>query len=519
MNIVWFKRDLRIVDHRPLYEAAAKGSVLCLYIAEPDYWQLPDTSARQWLAIADGLAELDHALKSIYGVNLTIRTGNAVEVFKELHITNAITAIFSHEETGNLWTYGRDKHVAQFCKENAIDWHEYPQFGVFRKLSNRDHWAARWDAFMSQPLTATIGDVDAIEISPGRLPERKDLGLASDPCPDRQRGGRKAGLALLESFLGGRGARYQYEMSSPLTAPQACSRLSLHLATGTLSLREVFQRCEQTRHSLLEMPEMVRPISLRSLNAFMSRLHWHCHFMQKLESEPEIEARSVHPLHEADRRITNLNDPILWAWIEGRTGYPFVDACMRSLTFTGWINFRMRAMLMSFATYHLALDWAVAGAALARRFTDYEPGIHWPQVQMQAGQTGINTPRIYNPLKQSFDQDPDAIFISKWVPELARLPLAFRHEPWLISSTEEIIYDVKIVVDYPKRIVDHEVAATAARARLTGVRNSPGYRANGEKVFLKHGSRKKMVARVRAGVSKSQTQPEDHKDRQMMLDF
>ena len=519
MNIVWFKRDLRIYDHRPLFEAAAQGSVLCLYIAEPDYWQLPDTSARQWLAIAEGLAELDGALKRKYGVNLTVRTGNAVDIFKELQTVEDISAIYSHEETGNLWTYARDKRVGQFCKDNTIDWHEYAQFGVFRKLRNRDHWAARWEAMMSASLTPAPDHLKVIHISPGHLPECKDLGLAPDPCHERQRGGRNAGLALLDSFLGGRGARYQFEMSSPLSAPIACSRLSLHFATGTLSLREVFQRCDQTRENLFEMPDAERSIFMRALNAFIARLHWHCHFTQKLESEPEIEVRSFHPLHEDARRFTKPNDPILLAWIDGRTGFPFVDACMRSLAFTGWINFRMRAMLISFATYHLALDWAVAGAALARRFTDYEAGIHWPQVQMQAGQTGINTPRIYNPLKQSFDQDPEAIFISRWVPELARLPLEFRHEPWLISAAEELLYQVKVGEDYPNRIIDHEPAAQAARARLTDIRKKPGYRAISDKVFFKHGSRKKMAIHSRGRVLPMPQKAEEQSDRQMTFDL
>ena len=176
-------------------------------------------------------------------------------------------------------------------------------------------------------------------------------------------------------------------------------------------------------------------------------------------------------------------------------------------------------MLMSFATYHLGLDWTVAGAALARFFTDYEPGIHWPQVQMQAGQTGINTPRIYNPLKQSFDQDPEAIFITHWVPELTRLPVDFRHQPWLISAAEEIIYHTKIGIDYPNRIINHEIAAQAARARLTSIRNKPGYRVHGQSVFLKHGSRKKMATSTRVCAARKPLQTKDQVDEQMKLDF
>ncbi len=113
------------------------------------------------------------------------------------------------------------------------------------------------------------------------------------------------------------------------------------------------------------LPDKERPIDLRSIDSFIARLHWHCHFIQKLECEPEIERRAVHPMFEAVRCETAPDDPRLLAWIEGRTGFPFVDACMRSLAASGWINFRMRAMLMAFASYHLALDWRVSGARLA----------------------------------------------------------------------------------------------------------------------------------------------------------
>ncbi len=460
-----------------------RGKVLCLYVIEPDYWQLPDTSERQWLAIADGLRELDADLHKIYGAHLTILTGDVIDIMRQIHKDHGIKSIHSHEETGNLWTFERDKNLHQLCRKQDIKWHEYQQFGVFRGLKNRDIYAKSWERFMSAEQFKPPQTLDIMDFGVPNIPTCAELGLHSAPCPARQKGGRKNGIYCLKSFIEERGARYQFQMSSPLTAPNACSRLSLHIATGTLSMREIVQHIYKTRTKLCAQLEESRSISLRALDSFTSRLHWHCHFIQKLEREPELETRSAHPLYELDRHNYAHNEAYLEAWITGQTGFPFVDACMRSLIATGWINFRMRAMLMAFASYHLGLDWTKSGAALAQLFTDYEPGIHWPQVQMQSGQTGINIPRIYNPVKQSFDQDKDGVFIRQWVGEIAYLPLQALHEPWILGSP---------IAHYPPRIVDHIEAARAAKLRITNVRKQEGYNPSSQQVFVKHGSRKKQ---------------------------
>jgi deoxyribodipyrimidine photo-lyase len=277
-------------------------------------------------------------------------------------------------------------------------------------------------------------------------------------------------------------------MSSPLTGAACCSRLSVALATGALSVREVVQRLQAARRSLAAVPPAHRAIPVTAVDSLVARLHWRGHFMQKLESEPELEVRSFHPLHEAARQPTPPDDPQLAAWAEGRTGIPFIDACMRSLIATGWLNFRMRAMVQSFASYHLGLDWRASGERLARLFTDYEPGIHWPQVQMQSGQTGINVPRIYNPVKQGYDQDPEGRFTRHWVPELAQVPLPLLQAPWLAPH--------EVPRGYPPPLVDLAQAARLARERLSAVRRTEGYRAAAQEVYDKHGSRKRRATRV-----------------------
>ena len=153
-----------------------------------------------------------------------------------------------------------------------------------------------------------------------------------------------------------------------------------------------------------------------------------------------------------------------------RRAIHFLDACMRALKTRGWINFRMRAMLVSFAAYHLWLDWRLFKDFLACQFIDYEPGIHLSQIQMQSGVTGINTLRIYNPVKQGEDHDPDGTFIRTWVPELATLEPTDIHRPWEMPELLQIERGIRIGIDYPYPIVDLKQAVKKARTHFSELR-------------------------------------------------
>ncbi|MGF1648963.1 MAG: FAD-binding domain-containing protein [Hyphomicrobiaceae bacterium] len=485
--IVWFKRDLRLADHAPLAAAAEAGAILPLLIVEPAWWAEPDMSARQFAFMRESALELDADLARL-GQRLIVRIGQCIDVFSELAREIDIAAVHAHEETGNSWTYARDRAVIAWCRARGIPFYETRQDGVVRRLVSRNGWANNWDQRMAQPIRKGPEALAPLprEIPTARFPTPEGVGMRPDPCPARQPGGRRAGEATLASFLGERSETYRSAMSSPLTAERACSRLSPHLAWGTLSMREVAQ-ATWARQRELKRVSATTPIGgwRSSLVSFSGRLHWHCHFMQKLEDEPALEFRNLHPAYDGLRCASESDASRLAAWCNGETGLPFVDACMRYLNTTGWLNFRMRAMLMATASYHLWLDWRAPGLHLARRFTDYEPGIHWPQAQMQSGTTGINTVRIYNPVKQGYDQDPDGSFTRRWVPELADIPGAAIHEPWTHPMGQR-----RLGKAYPERIVDHVEAARVARERIYGVRKSGSFRDTAEAIQTKHGSRK-----------------------------
>ena len=474
MNVlVWYKRDLRVHDHPALSMASAIGAVLPLYIVEPEYWALPDTSARQWAFTADCLVDLQGEL-GLLGAPLVVRVGEAVEVLARICRQHGVTQIVSHEETGNLWTYARDLRVKAWARDAGIDWVELPQSGVVRRLASRDGWARARDGFMAGAVLEAPQLQGVAGVEPGIVPSARALRLAEDICPHRQAGGRAAGTTLLDSFLTSRGQSYRSAMSSPVTGERACSRISAHLALGALSAREV------TQATALRQAE--RPVGGwgGSLRSFQSRVAWRDHFTQKLEDQPSIEVRALHRAADGLRPLVP-DVGRLAAWEAGETGVPFVDACMRYLAATGWLNFRMRSMVMSFASYHLWLDWRSTGAVLARRFTDYEPGIHWPQVQMQSGVTGINTVRMYNPVKQGYDQDPTGVFTRRWVPELARVPDGFLQEPWKWPGATGL--------RYPEPLVDLVTAARVARDAVWGLRRQAGFSAEAAGIVKKHASR------------------------------
>ena len=459
-TLVWLKHDLRVADHAPLAAAAHSAQALALFVIEPEWLASPECAPQHLAFTLANLAVLRAELARL-GLPLLVRQGSMPEVLTELRRDYPFDQLLSHEETGPGWSYTRDIAVAAWCCAQGVGWQEFMQTGVVRRLKSRQGWAARWQRRMDAALIAAPTHFNAPSgIALGELPSPP---VPTQPLPEA---GATAARRVLDSFLYERGADYRRALSSPLNAEDGGSRLSAHLAFGALSIRQVHQASEA---QIGRLRAEGQDEHARALRSFTGRLRWHCHFMQKLEDEPRIEFENFSRAYDG---LRGHDEAKFQAWATGQTGFPMVDACMRYLCATGWLNFRMRALLVSFAAYHLWLDWRQPGLHLARQFLDFEPGIHWSQMQMQSGSTGINTLRIYSPSKQARDQDPQGVFIRRWVPEF---------------GTDA----------YPPPIIDEPAALLHAKTVLYGLRQAPEAQREAVAIQDRHGSRKSGIAPVK----------------------
>ncbi len=441
-----------------------------------------------------------------FGIKPVLFEDPILEILKKILRYGEITHLVSHQEHGTTGTWDRDKIVARFCKEHNIKWLEIPPSSVKRGFLNRDDRDKIFKKYVNSPLLpipkfeTELKKDDKIEIFNKEFEKSNreifDQFLEKQTSLQKKynlpQASEKIGLEMLKSFTKTRSKYYRGGISSPNSALIYGSRLSQFLAFGSLSLRFVYQYFWQ--EIKLNSDSKIRSGILGALQ----RLHWREHFIQRLETEAGMSQTAIN--QNFNQIIYTHNLELFQRFKTGSTGEVLIDACIRCLLQTGFINFRMRAMLVSYAVFGLDLDWREVGRFLASIFLDYEPGIHWSQIQMQSGITGINTIRVYSPQKQLLDQDPNCVFVKKWLPELKEI------EPEIIKKYTTISLFVASKNLYPEPATDFKQACKINKLKTFGVRKSADRTIN-KAVYVKHGSRKKKPAKVKAQAQSQASDP------------
>lgn len=478
INVVWLKRDLRLQDNEAIFKALkSKKRTIILYVFEHIILNDKHYSERHFNFIKESLKDINVQLLD-YDTKVLTVTSDITNAFNQLQEFYRIDTIYSHVETGLLVTYNRDKEFTRYCRNNFIQWIENKNNGVERGLVNRDNWFENWETYMIQ-------DIELFHPNKNQLLKIKEIenletifsvtSLETPLDTSFQKGGSTMGWKYANSFFEIRHEDYMFNISKPEASRTSCSRISPYIAWGNLSIRQVFQKGQSVKTTTKDK---------RHIGAFLSRLRWQAHFIQKFEMEHTMEEASVNKGYHKLKK--SISDEYQNAWFNGETGFPLVDASMRCLIETGYVNFRMRAMLASFFTHILWQPWQSATTHLSQQFLDFEPGIHFPQLQMQAGETGINNLRIYNPTTNSLKHDPDAVFIRKWVPELAALETPFVHEPYIMTEMEQVFYNFKLGENYPNPIVDIKENRKRASEILWNMKDDDEVRLESSRILKRH---------------------------------
>lgn len=427
MQILWFRRDLRLTDNEIVATAVAQGeAIFPCFIVDPWFYQQPDISAMRIQFLFESLACLDRHLRRI-GSHLYLFEGNTVEVIQTLtqellQLGYHPRLLFNHDIQVE---YGRqrDHKIIEFYQQLNLDY--YLGLNNFLQVEgyNREQWMNEYYTYLRQVQypTPTTLPTSEIPLSITQL-TFEQLQQKYNPYPQKSilfTGGEESAQNTLKSWLKFRYNGYHWKVSRPQIATEGgTSHLSAHLAFGTVSTRQVYQQTKARANELTENSK-----AQFALKSFRDRLRWRDSATQRLHYFPELADQNCYPefdkWYSADE-LTGEKLGYFQAWQQGKTGFPLVDASMRQLLAAGWMNFRMRSMCANFLTIICGVSWHHGARHYMNYLVDGDVAVnHW-QWQAQAGITNplSSTFRIYNPTKNLQEKDPKVQFVRDWIPEL-----------------------------------------------------------------------------------------------------
>ena len=453
--VVWHRRGLRTQDHPALAAANAYETVCPLFIFDPQFYDSEGLACDSRIRfLHESLTDLDSQYET-WGGRLNYAHGDPTAILETL-VDAGWDVLASREPTGR---YGQRRDTAA-----ALVGVEFVTGdGLVRAANSRSNWSDQVEQwFEAEPHAFDGHDIEFATLEPaGRpiTPDRVERIYGIEPTKARvPHGGRTAAQRRLAQFVR-EIQSYPGSISSPTAAETHTSRLSAYLRFGCLSVREVYQTVQN------------EAVDGRAKSMFVSRLYWNRHYTQKLADWAGWLDRAANPVME-DLHEETRDPELLAAWKAGRTGYPMVDASMRCLRETGWLNFRMRAMCASALCDLFAQPWKPGADWFYYHLIDADPAINYTQFQTQAGAVGTNLHRIYNPRKQVRDNDPDGEFIYEWVPELRGLPVDFLDQPEKTPLAVQRDCGADVGVDYPYPVVEYEAARERAIRRFESLRET-----------------------------------------------
>lgn len=394
-TIVWHRRDLRIKDNKALCEASKIGSVIPIFVIDPIFFDAKKYSNSRLVFLIESLIDLNNQYKE-HGGHLVLLEGDPIERITSLKQRLNSRVFFNFDTSGK---YGRDR-------DNSAIMNGFIGFqnDAIQRAGRQNNWSQN----AKNHFESQIQEVESLKlfsINPDISIDEvvKKYSISHDKNTT-YKGGSYFAQKRLEEFLSNI-KEYPKSISKPYASELYTSRLSTHFSFGTISIRDVYQQTDR--------------ICAKQKSFYSTRLFWNQHFTQKLEDNISLYKEAANPIFQKNyNKIYKQNDEYIERWVKGLTGYPLIDASMRSLNETGFINFRMRAMVASFFTYVLKQPWKVGADYMFQNLIDADRAINYSQWQMQSGLVGVHPNRIYNPTKQIIDYDPECRFIRKYVPEL-----------------------------------------------------------------------------------------------------
>lgn len=420
INIFWFRRDLRLHDNAGLYYALRAGlPVLPVFIFDTHILdELEDRNDPRVMFIHNEISKIHETLREIRS-GVLIKKGNPFEIFKYLTENFQVNEVFCNHDY-EPYAKERDRQVHELLNEKGIGFKTFKDQVIFEKdqilnsqrepykvfTPYKNAWLSEFkekhiESFPSEKLLK-----GKLAPAPEKIPSLTDIGFSPSEIPIPS---RDLDTDIIRT----------YQDNRDYPSLNGTSRLGIHLRHGTLSIRKAVKAGK----NLSEV--------------WLNELIWREFYMMILNFFPEVVDHSFKSKY--DRIVWKNNEDDFASWVEGKTGYPIVDAGMRQLNRTGYMHNRVRMIVASFLTKHLLIDWRWGEVYFARKLLDYELASNNGGWQWAAG-TGTDAQpyfRIFNPASQTKKFDPEWKYINEWIPEI--------HSE-----------------NYPKPIIDHNFARKRA---------------------------------------------------------